>query len=44
LRVTPAGTAVLSFAVDCGVKAGELLLPVVMSGDASDRIAAQARC
>lgn len=33
--MTPAGTAVLSLTVDCGAKAGELLLPVVMTGEAA---------
>ena len=43
LRVTPAGTAVLSLVVDCGAKAGELLMPVVMTGEAARAIAARLR-
>jgi primosomal replication protein N len=35
LRVTPAGTAVLSLSVDCGRNAGEMLLPVVITGQAA---------
>jgi primosomal replication protein N len=41
LRVTPAGTAVLKLSVDCGAKAGELLMPVVMTGETARTIAAQ---
>jgi primosomal replication protein N len=33
LRVTPAGTAVLSLVVDCGERAGELRMPVMMAGE-----------
>ena len=39
LRVTPAGTSVLSLIVDCGAQAGELMMPVVMSGDSVRAIA-----
>jgi hypothetical protein len=39
LRVTPAGTAVLSMVVDCGEKAGELLMPVVMAGEPARALA-----
>jgi primosomal replication protein N len=41
LRVTPAGTAVLSLVVDCGEKAGELLMPVVMAGAPARALAAR---
>jgi primosomal replication protein N len=33
LRVTPAGTAVLSMVVDAGEKPGDLLMPVLMTGE-----------
>jgi primosomal replication protein N len=33
VRVTPAGTAVLCLVVDCGEKAGELRMPVMMAGE-----------
>lgn len=33
LRVTPAGTAVLSLVVDCGDQAGALRMPIVMAGE-----------
>lgn len=39
LRVTPAGTAVLSLIVDCGAQVGELMMPVVMTGDSVRAIA-----
>ena len=41
LRVTPAGSAVLSLVVDCGAKAGELLMPVIMTGEAARAIASR---
>jgi hypothetical protein len=41
VRVTPAGTAVLSLVVDCGAKAGDLLMPVVMTGDEARAIASR---
>ena len=41
LRVTPAGTAVLSMVVDCGTKAGELMMPVVMTGESVRAIASR---
>jgi primosomal replication protein N len=41
LRVTPAGTAVLSLVVDCGDKAGELRMPVVMAGEPARELAPQ---
>jgi primosomal replication protein N len=43
LRVTPAGTAVLSLVVDCGEKAGELQMPVVMTGEPARALAARLR-
>jgi primosomal replication protein N len=39
LRVTPAGTAVLSVVVDCGAQVGELLMPVVMAGESARALA-----
>ena len=39
LRVTPAGTAVLSIVVDAGEKPGELLMPVLMTGESARTIA-----
>mgnify|MGYP001599238636 CR=1 FL=1 len=39
LRVTPAGTAVLSILVDAGEKPGELLMPVLMTGESARTIA-----
>jgi primosomal replication protein N len=39
LRMTPAGTTVLSLVVDCGTKAGELLMPVVMTGEPARALA-----
>jgi primosomal replication protein N len=41
LRVTPAGTAVLSLVVDCGTKPGELMMPVVMTGESVRAIASR---
>ncbi len=41
LRVTPAGTAVLSLVVDCGTNAGELMMPVVMTGESVRAIASR---
>ena len=41
LRVTPAGTAVLSLVVDCGANAGDLLMPVVWTGDEARAIASR---
>jgi primosomal replication protein N len=41
LRVTPAGSAVLSVVIDCGSRVGELLLPVVMTGEAARAIGLQ---
>ena len=37
--MTPAGTMVLSLVVDCGTKAGELLMPVVMTGEPARALA-----
>jgi primosomal replication protein N len=37
--MTPAGTTVLSLVVDCGTKAGELLMPVVMTGEPARALA-----
>ncbi|HEY1852515.1 MAG TPA: single-stranded DNA-binding protein [Candidatus Binataceae bacterium] len=39
LRVTPAGTAVLSMVVEAGEKAGELPMPVLMTGESARAIA-----
>ena len=39
LRVTPAGTAVLSMVVEAGEKAGELPMPVVMTGESARALA-----
>jgi primosomal replication protein N len=39
LRVTPAGTSVLSLVVDCGAKAGELRMPVVIAGESARALA-----
>ena len=33
LRVTPAGTSVLSLVVDCGDRAGDLRIPVMFAGE-----------
>jgi primosomal replication protein N len=41
LRVTPAGTAVLSLIVDCGAQVGELMMPVVMTGESARAIASR---
>jgi primosomal replication protein N len=41
LRVTPAGTAVLSIVVDAGEKPGELLMPVLMTGESTRTIGAR---
>jgi primosomal replication protein N len=41
LRMTPAGTAVLSLVVDCGDKAGELRMPVVMAGEPARELASR---
>ena len=43
LRVTPAGTAVLSLTVDCGANPGEMLLPVVITGQAAREIGSRLR-
>ena len=37
--MTPAGTAVLSLVVDCGEKAGQLQMPVVMAGEPARALA-----
>ena len=39
--MTPAGTAVLSMVVDAGEKPGELLMPVLMTGESARAIAAR---
>ncbi len=39
LRVTPAGTAVLSLVVDCGDRAGALRMPIVMAGEPARELA-----
>ena len=39
--MTPAGTPVLSLVVDCGEKPGELLMPVVMAGEAARALASR---
>ena len=39
LRVTPAGTAVLSLVVDCGDQAGALRMPIVMAGEPARALA-----
>jgi primosomal replication protein N len=41
LRVTPAGTAVLSLVVDCGDHAGALRMPIVMAGEPARELAAR---
>jgi len=41
LRVTPAGTPVLKLSVECGAKVGELLMPVVMTGETARTVTAQ---
>jgi len=41
LRVTPAGTEVLSLIVDCGAQAGEMMMPVVMTGESVRVIASR---
>ncbi|HEX3408752.1 MAG TPA: single-stranded DNA-binding protein [Candidatus Binataceae bacterium] len=33
MRVTPAGTAVMSIVVDCGERAGEMRMPIVLAGE-----------
>lgn len=33
LRITPAGTAILRIMVDCAERKGELVLPVVITGE-----------
>ncbi len=38
LRTTPAGTAILHLVVDCGQRAGEMTLAVVMTGEAAQRV------
>jgi hypothetical protein len=43
LRVTPAGTAVLSLTLDCGAKTGEMLLPVVITGEAARELGPRLR-
>jgi len=39
LRVTPAGTAVLSLVVDCGDQTGVLRIPIVMAGESARELA-----
>ena len=39
----PAGTAVLSLTVDCGANPGEMLLPVVITGQAAREIGSRLR-
>lgn len=41
LRVTPAGTPVLNFSVECAEPAEKLCLEVVMTGEAAREIAAE---
>jgi primosomal replication protein N len=41
LRVTPAGTTVLSLIVDCGAQPGELMIPVAMTGESVRVIASR---
>jgi primosomal replication protein N len=41
LRVTPAGTPVLSLVVDCGDRAGELQIPVVIAGEPARALASR---
>jgi single-stranded DNA-binding protein len=43
LRVTPAGTPVLNFSVECAEPAEKLSLEVVMTGEAAREIAARLR-
>jgi len=43
LRTTPAGTAVLHLVVDCGPRAGEMMLPVVMTGEAAHGVRQELR-
>jgi len=43
LRVTPAGTPVLNFSVECAEPPEKLSLEVVMTGEAARAIAAQLR-
>ncbi|MHB8380854.1 MAG: single-stranded DNA-binding protein [Candidatus Binataceae bacterium] len=43
LRVTPAGTPVLNFVVECSEGAEKLSLEVVMTGNAAREVAAQLR-
>lgn len=40
LRTTPAGTAILRIAVECGTPEGELTMSVVMAGEPARAIAA----
>jgi primosomal replication protein N len=40
LRTTPAGTAVLRIAVECGSREGELTMSVVMAGEPARTVAA----
>ena len=39
--MTPAGTAVLCLVVDCGEKAGDLRMPVVMAGEPARELASR---
>jgi len=41
LRITPAGTAVLRIAVECGLPESELRMNVVMTGDRARTIASE---
>jgi primosomal replication protein N len=41
LRVTPAGTPLLRLRVDCGDHPGELVMPVIISGDEARALAGQ---
>lgn len=41
LRITPAGTAVLIFSVECAEPAEKLSLEVVMTGDAAREVGAE---
>ncbi len=41
LRITPAGTAILRFTVDCAERKGDLSLSVVITGEDAVRLKAQ---
>lgn len=43
LRITPAGTAILRFIVDCAERKGELALPVVITGEEAVRLKSRLR-